>query len=153
MLTAYTGGCMSQPKKPLRSLTIYLIKPGITDPTAVINAKGCKPEIVMSIEGAETAILRIRRTPPQLPKWAKLFDGTIDEDTRKDLAAPSIAGVLFLVIEGRGYAVTFGPGGRFLLADDVWEERFGLLTALNSVDPNSLRSVDVQSLDAIQSHG
>ena len=54
-------------------------------------------------------------------------------------------------MDERYFALSFGQGGRFLLRDEVWEERFGLLCALNSVDPNSFRCVDVQSLDAIDS--
>lgn len=62
-----------------------------------------------------------------------------------------MSAVLLLVVEKTRYAVTFGQGGRFLLHDDTWEERFGLLTTLKSVDADTLRCVDVQSLDAIQS--
>ena len=146
-----SGVNVGEAKKPIRGLTIYLIRPGVTAPGAVISDKGCKPPVNLAIEGAELAVLRIRRSPPQVPKWAKLFEGTLSEELTKDLAAPSVAGVLFLLIGGRGFAITFGTAGRFLLQDDVWEERFGLLTALKCVDPKSLRSVDVQSLDAIQS--
>ncbi len=69
----------------------------------------------------------------------------------KTWKVPSVSAVLLLVVEKTRYAVTFGQGGRFLLHDDTWEERFGLLTTLKSVDADTLRCVDVQSLDAIQS--
>ena len=45
------------------------------------------------------------------------------------------------------FAFSFG-GGRYLLRDDRLERDFGLRIVLNSVDPESLRSVDVRTLDA-----
>lgn len=141
---------MAADKKPLRNLSVYLLRSGLVDPEAAVNDKGCKPPILLQIDGAESAVLIVRKTPPRPPKWAKLFEEAVGH-LPNDLAAPAIAGVLFIVVDGRGFALTFGAGGRHLLRDDVWEERFGLLTALKAVDPMSLRSVDVQSLDALQS--
>jgi uncharacterized protein (TIGR04141 family) len=63
-----------------------------------------------------------------------------------------VSAVFTIEVNGRWFALTFGHSGRFLLHDDVFEERFGLLCALNSVNPKTFRCVDVQSLDAIQSH-
>ncbi|NIM31100.1 MAG: hypothetical protein GTN60_07240 [Pseudomonas stutzeri] len=138
-------------KKPLRALSIYLMKIGITDPAAALNSSGCRPAVPLSIEGAENCVLLIRRKDPSPPKWADLFEGPVAEALRRDLLAPSISGSLFLVVDGRAFVIVFGAGGRHLLQPDTWEERFGLVTALKSVDPQSLRCVDVQSLDALQS--
>jgi len=60
--------------------------------------------------------------------------------------------VLVTEVNDRWFALAFGPGGRLLLKNDISDERFGLLCALNSVDPKTFRCVNVQSLDAIQSH-
>ena len=68
------------------------------------------------------------------------------------LKVPSFAGAFHLRVKDRSFVLAFGSGGRFLLKDDVFEERFGLLCALNSVDPKTFRCVDVQSLNAIDSH-
>jgi len=55
-------------------------------------------------------------------------------------------------VAGRLFAVVFGQG-RHLLRDGSYEERFGLRVTLNSVDPDSLRAVDVSTLDANPFHG
>lgn len=142
---------MPEEKRQVRQLTIYLLKEGLTDASQVIDSKGCKPAISLNIVGADSATLYIKKTPPNRPKWASLFEHELDAVKLDDLKAPGVAAALFLTVEQRGIVLTFGTAGRFLLQEDVWEERFGLLTAIKSVDPDSLRSVDVQSLDAIQS--
>lgn len=48
----------------------------------------------------------------------------------------------------RTFAVIFGHG-RHLLRDGVLEERFGLKVVLNSVDPDSLRSIDKTALGSV----
>lgn len=142
---------MPEEKRNVRTLTIFLMKEGLTVADQVVNDKACKAPIDVAIAGTGIAKLYIKKTPPQRPKWAGLFEGELDAGMLDELKVPGVAAVLFLTVDGRGFALAFGQGGRFLLQDDVWEERFGLLAALNSVDPKSLRCVDVQSLDAIQS--
>lgn len=56
--------------------------------------------------------------------------------------------VLIAKARARHFARTFGYGKSLLLAD-CYEENFELCAVLNSVDPEKLRSVDVQSLDAV----
>jgi uncharacterized protein (TIGR04141 family) len=63
--------------------------------------------------------------------------------------AKSASAVLLVPAGGRYLALAFGQG-RFLLANDCWEERFGLKVVLNSVNQNSLRSIDKQTFDAVQ---
>lgn len=79
-----------------------------------------------------------------------LFRDVIDIDLIGK--SSSIAAVLVVKSSGRFFALTFGQGGRFLLKDDVYEERFGLLVALNAVEDESLRCIDKQSLDSLESH-
>lgn len=55
-------------------------------------------------------------------------------------------------VGGRLFAIAFGQG-RHLLKEGSYEERFGLRVTLNSVDPKSLRAVDVSTLDANPFHG
>ena len=66
----------------------------------------------------------------------------------------SAAGVLIVTrnyADGeRTFAITFGSG-RYLLNDDVAEERFGLKIALNSIKYNSLRSIDFNKMDGVPS--
>jgi len=136
-------------EKKLNHLSIFLIKPAYTDAESILNTDSCEPPVDVQIAGSDSGQLFVRKTPPSPPKWAALFNEYIDINT---LAVRGISAVFLINVNGRYFALAFGQGGRFLIKDDVSEERFGLLCALNSVDPKSFRCVDVQSLDAIQSH-
>ena len=63
----------------------------------------------------------------------------------------SISACLLVKRRGRYFALTFGLGGRFLIRENVLEEKFGLYATLNSSKEDSFRSIDKQSLDAIGS--
>ncbi|MBS1196503.1 MAG: hypothetical protein H6R18_288 [Proteobacteria bacterium] len=139
---------MSADKK-LFNHNIFLIKQGYTTSDLVLNKGACDPAIKVQIPGCGAGQLFIKKTHPTPPKWASLFGEYLDLAM---LAVPGVSAAFFIQVNGRCFVLAFGQGGRFLLKDDVYEERFGLLCALNSVDPESFRCVDVQSLDAIQSH-
>jgi uncharacterized protein (TIGR04141 family) len=136
-------------KKKVKHLNIFLIKPEYAESEQVIEADSCDEAIAVPIAGSEGGRLFIKKTPARPPKWTALFQDVADV---KKLKVPSVAAAFFLRVKDRSFALAFGPGGRFLLKDDVFEDRFGLLCALNSVDPKTFRCVDVQSLNAIDSH-
>lgn len=79
------------------------------------------------------------------PAWATLFDVSISR--------LSASGLYLRKVNGRIFAIAFGSSGRFLIKDLAIVRRFGLMTVLNAVDPNSLRSIDkvVLSDNGIQS--
>ena len=84
------------------------------------------------------------------PKWVEnFFNNQLACSER--LKTTSAAGVLIVnrsyEDERRTFAVCFGYG-RSLLTPAVIEERFGLITALNSVNPQELRSLDISRLDS-----
>lgn len=93
--------------------------------------------------------LKFGGLPPGPPRWAKLFAEFIDMSS---LLVAGLSAAFYIEVDGRIYVLAFGQGGRHLMKSDVHEERFGLLCTLNSVSSESLRCVDVQSLNAIQSH-
>lgn len=83
------------------------------------------------------------------PKWAgKFFLGRLQCESQ--LRSSSTAGVLLVerhyAEETRTFAVCFGYG-RSLLSPSCVEERFGLITTLNTINPQELRSVDISRLD------
>lgn len=135
--------------KKVQHLNVFLVKPQYSTSDEVIDKSECRPGVSIPIAGYGTAELFIKRTPAAPPRWAALFKDFLD--IRK-LAVQGTSGALFIEVKGRCFVLALGQGGRFLLKDDVAEDRFGLLCALNAVDPNTFRCVDVQALDAIQSH-
>lgn len=136
-------------EKKVNHLSIFLIKPAYEGVRQIIDTDSCDSPIQVPIPGHGSGQLFIKRTPPTAPKWAALFHEYLNPNS---ITVRGIAAAFFIQVNGRYFVLAFGQGGRFLLKDDVCEERFGLLCALNSVDPKTFRCVDVQSLDAIQSH-
>lgn len=134
--------------KPVRHLSIYLAKAHVATSAELINWTLCDPPITVPISGYDDGELFVRTMPPHPPEWTKLFESVLNPTK---FAAPGFSAAFVLGVKGRFFVLTFGQGGRFLLINDSYEERFGLICALNSVDLHTFRSVDVQSLDAIQS--
>ena len=136
-------------EKKVNHLTAFLIKKQFDTCEKIIRTESCEAPLSVIISGHGEGQLYIKRVPPFLPKWTTLFRNYVDLSS---YTVPGISAAFFLHVNDRSFVLTFGQGGRFLLRDEVFEERFGLLCTLNSVDQNSFRCVDVQSLDAIQSH-
>lgn len=126
-------------------LTVGLIKADLTD-----FANIAKPDADMiEIEGVGTFYKE--PSHPQPPGWITDFFG-MTLGPNLNLITSSAKGLLLVrVPDGDGeriFAVLFGLG-RHLLADGVLEERFGLKVVLNSVDPDSLRSIDKTALGSV----
>lgn len=95
--------------------------------------------------------LHYKPTTEKTPKWVDtFFNDEIESSKLFRTRSVSAAMCLERTIkdERRNFVVTFGFG-RYLLNDDVIEERFGLLTALNSIDENKMRSVDISTLESV----
>jgi len=135
--------------KKIVHLSIYLAKETIKSRDQIIK-NGFKGPVEVPISGFGKGYLYWKEPHPESPKWTELFRDVMDVGQIGKAAGVSAAFVT--EVDGRYFMLTFGQGGRFLLEDDVCEERFGLLVALNSVDKESFRCVDSQALDAIQSH-
>ena len=83
------------------------------------------------------------------PKWVdKFFNNQLA--CSEHLKTTSAAGVLLVERtydnEQRVFAVCFGYGHSLLIPTCI-EERFGLITTLNTVNPRELRSLDISRLD------
>jgi uncharacterized protein (TIGR04141 family) len=135
-------------EKQTHPLSIYLVKTAYSKAHDIIDSSDCWPAVSIPIAPGVSGSLFIKKSPDKTPKWAYLFQDYLD---LADLRGPAFSGVLFVTLNGRSYVLSFGQSGRFLIKSDVFEERFGLICALNSIEPGSFRAVDVQSLDAIQS--
>lgn len=123
----------------------------VSSHSQIVKEDECNDPTEIPISGYGKGRLYIkRRSLGQLPKWSAIFKDVIDINVIGKIT--NISAVFLLKVSDRFFALAFGQGGRFLLKDDVCEERFGLLVALNSVDKESFRCVDKQSLDSIESH-
>lgn len=131
-------------------LSIYLVKEEFKRRDKIIKEDECKEPITVPISGSGKSYLYIKQTPGKYPKWSSLFSELINPSQIGKTS--NIAAAFLIKVSGRYFILAFGQGGRFLIKDDVCEERFGLLVALNSIDKESLRCIDKQSLDTLESH-
>lgn len=127
-------------------LTVGLVKSELTD-----FAQIARPESdAIEVDGIGTFYKQ--PSHPRAPDWiADFFGATLGPGL--GLLSSSAKGVLLVRVpdgeeEDRIFAVIFGLG-RHLLNEGVLEERFGLKVVLNSVDPDSLRSIDKTALGSI----
>ncbi|MCG8405980.1 MAG: TIGR04141 family sporadically distributed protein, partial [Phycisphaerales bacterium] len=117
-------------------------------PDEMLSEKVVSEPVQITIPGAP-GLLYIEPSKKFHPPWTSLF---LEFLSLKSVPKVSALSALFLVkTAGRYFALTFG-NGRFLLKPEAWEERFGLMVALNLADDDGFRVVDKQSLDSIQSH-
>lgn len=126
-------------------LTVGLVKSELIDFNQI-----AKPE-ADAIEIGDIGTFYKEPSHPRPPGWITDFFGTtLGPDL--SLLSSSAKGVLLVRVPGNGeeriFAVIFGLG-RHLLNEGVLEERFGLKVVLNSVDPDSLRSIDKTALGSI----
>ncbi len=96
--------------------------------------------------------LYYKNNQPQCPKWVNSFLRG-EYVGNEALQGKSVAAVILYQINvgenvHRIFAVCFGFG-RALLNSNVIEKRFGLLVTLNSVDADKLRSIDINSMEAV----
>lgn len=133
-------------KKKTHGLTVLMLKDDIKDAKSAIKDPGSVTSADVTL-GTATGNLYFKQNPSHAPSWVKLFEPMIG--TTLNALFNSGTSAVFIVKAGkRLFAITFGYGKSLLLAD-CYEENFGLRVVLNSVDPDKLRSVDVQSLDAV----
>src|SRR5581483_5283961 len=123
----------------LQALTIYLLRE-IDDPTRAL----IRPGSLRRIEIDDDHTVYIKRKKDHHPSWVRFFSGRVAADRFGKVS--SSGALLLCAAGGRHFAVTFGTG-RYLLDQLRVEQRFGLLTTLNTVDPRKVKSIDTASLD------
>lgn len=90
--------------------------------------------------------LYVAAKPEHSPSWAPFFRDYVDINQLGKVR--STGAVLIVKTAKRYFALTFGQG-RFILRQDMIEERFGLIATLNSLESDALRSVDKRTFDAV----
>ena len=81
------------------------------------------------------------------PRWIEDFFNNLVDDPQlrnKTIQAVYLTEIEIVPDNTRVFAITFGLG-RNLLKLENFEERFGIITAMNLVDPDKLRAIDYNS--------
>lgn len=90
-------------------------------------------------------VLYVKNTEERRPQWAQLADALAGERVEQ-LKNQSSSAVLIIRVDENVLAFPFGYG-RFLLDTSRFEQDFGLKTALNTLNHESLRSLDLHTLE------
>lgn len=107
---------------------------------------------IHSLTLANGLVLYYKNNQPTSPKWVNNFlkGEYVGEEYLQGKSVSAV--ILYQLNVGedvhRIFAVCFGYG-KSLLESNVVEKRFGLLTTLNSVDADKLRSIDINSMEAV----
>lgn len=117
----------------VQNLCIFLAKPRHASASDALHLAACLDPLDVPIPGYGKATLFVARTAAA---HAAAFKNGVDIAL---LGIPGLEAALCLQVDGRYFVLVFGSEGRLLLQDHAFEERFGLLCTLNSVDPDSFR--------------
>ncbi len=133
-----------------RAITVYLLVPEVRDPLDALSEPSPDFDVLRVVPDVEW-VLRIRNNKGRRPDWTNFFGGLEDFDITKKFGLNSSVSALLLVpTAGRLWALTFGRG-RSLLREGIIEDRFGLRTALNAIDPDKVRAIDKETFDSLAS--
>ncbi len=133
--------------KPYRYLNTLLAKAeyGDTDFREFLSTDArVIPLEVLDQHGFE-GILYIKIAQEKRPYWAPLADAIVGRAIDQ-LSNKSSSAVLLIRVNSKVLAFTFGYG-RFLLNIGCFEQDFGLKAALNTLNHQSLRSVELHTLE------
>ncbi|NSL53945.1 TIGR04141 family sporadically distributed protein [Uliginosibacterium aquaticum] len=133
--------------KPYRHLNLFMAKP---DATTKTFAELLAPESNVSLYNLDPKFefdgaLYVKRSSEKRPKWSEVVD-LITGVEIPYIGTKSSSAVLFLRTENALFAFTFGYG-RYLIETTFFIQDFGLKTALNILNHESLRSVDLHTLE------
>ena len=97
----------------------------------------------------DNGIFLYKQVEERKPKWIEsFFNDEVEDDELRNKTIQAVYITEVTVMDGacRIFALTFGLG-RNLLKLENFEERFGIITAMNLINAQTLRSVDINSLD------
>lgn len=130
---------MSGAKKNVEKLSIRLLRDSEDPDTALRAGNSAKvwdrlpnSRIVLGSLGGKS------------PRWTKFLELSAPEKAL--LENITAAAVIFLEVENRWFAISFGLGHVKIDPDKI-EQDFGLLVTLNTIDPKNLKSADARTPD------
>ncbi len=140
------------PPGPPRQITItaYLIKEERGTPLPIHSNRKYLKHKNLTLRNGCKCELYVRRMSPHPPRWGVFLEDHVNAEFLGENHAAGA--VLFVPVDKRIFAVTFGQSGRFILDQDSWEERYGLLAVLNSIDQDQIKTIDKSTFDALTTH-
>ena len=150
MSARYQETFVSPPRLRTRHLTVLLVKEEFDEYESALKNPDALYKYNLRPGLAFSGALYLSAPSHRSPRWADF----LQSGTAQPIGAlenVSTAAVLFVEVASRVLAFAFGYG-RNLLRPDSYEVDFGLRVALNTVDPDRLRSVDVRTFEELTLH-
>lgn len=125
-------------------LTLLLIKKGVPENQVLESG-------LNKIQLEDGFFLYYKQMLIKIPKWIDTF--LLGNEESKNIFKTQCVSAIILFTrvyedETRIFAIPFGFG-RNLIKKGLIEERFGLITALSTIDKEKLRSIDTSSLESV----
>lgn len=137
---------MGKPKS--RQLVVFLIKPEFR------SWRECLKENISHYDNYDlaqelnlTGAIIIGEVKVKQPTWLSFLQEGSNQEI-KAISNTSTRALLFINLEDKMFAITFGYG-QHMLRDDCYERGFGFKVTINSVDPLKLRSIDIANIEEL----
>lgn len=128
-------------------ISIYLIKDTFTSYDPITQISDDTDISKISFPGVGN--LYYKKSKANTPEWVDNFFNNNRKIDPNDFSNSNSMAVFITSIDYKGsnrfFAIPFGFG-RFLLKDNCFDERFGLITTLNILDSKSIRGIDKRTL-------
>lgn len=134
---------------PVQSIRVYLIKNDVKKYKDALRTDITFDEYEIAKKHKLKGKLFVRKAKKSKVTWAQFLQTGISDTL--NLHSLAHAAVLFIETKKRMFAVVFGMG-RYMLKDTKYEADFGILSALNTVNPESIRSADTYHFEAVAVH-
>jgi uncharacterized protein (TIGR04141 family) len=130
--------------------SIYLIKEECNSIYEVVNNPQNLECLSFKLQDNTEYTLFVKKTTPKTPSWISFFKEYLSSELNKIFNLNNSA-VLIFSYEDRYFAFSFGYG-RSLINQAYIEELFGLRIALNTIQREKLKSIDIKSIDTVTRH-
>ncbi len=135
------------PRAPRKyDLTFYFLKPEAAEYTMALAEPDELTPFPVPEEYGFTGTIFVRAPATRPPWWLQFLRQA--NPAIPDMLNTSTAAILLLTVDGRKFAMPFSHG-RNLLALDMVVRDFGLRVALNTIHPDTLRSVDARTFEEL----
>lgn len=119
-----------------RNFTVYLLKRGFNADNALKDENNLTRLTEDETNIPEDGVMYLGQSPIKQPWWKEYWG------VNQELKQSSACAIVFLPVNDRWFAVTFGSSYHNL-KEKAYEYDFGIRTTLNSLDPEKIKSTDL----------
>ena len=146
------SGCptMAKTKNPIQQVNICLIKSSVSLPTGALESPATLTSINATATTLPNGVLYYKPANPKPASWRSFVSSGFNASSLPPFLSETPSALLFFKAgppkNQRLFAVTFGYA-RSWLKQSALEADFGLRTALNLCEPDTLRAVDFRTIE------